>query len=246
MSISDKQTLADGHAKAGGGLPVPVVPSADPLDGLLPVKSLELPVIVTLVAWDESLPDDTYQLLWNGIPVGLPKVIAVGEGPGSPLTLTIPPTWLLNNGTYQVAYRAKNYGGGVGNDSDSVTVIVDRTPPGGILLATLNFPAVVDDGILTSAELTALGDVLTAEVPGYIGIAWGDVIQTFWGAKPGPSHTVTGLEVIQGGMKIDFPRVFLEGVGDRAEPVYYVVTDRAGNESVKSLEKTFQLLLSES
>ncbi|MGV8918365.1 MAG: hypothetical protein ACOH2R_11295 [Pseudomonas sp.] len=244
MCTSHRHTqITRRRSKAPRELNAPIIPLADPIDGLLTLKDLELPIIATLVVWDEALPGDTYQLLWNSTQVGLPKVIAEDEGPGAPLILTIPANFLLNDGTFQVAYRARNFGGGVGNDSISTPVIVDRTPPGGSLLAAMKFPAVINDGVLTSAELTALGDVLTAEVPGYTGIAWGDVIQTFWGDKTGPDHTVTELEVDQDKVMIDFTRAFLEEVGDVTEPAYFTVTDRAGNVSITSLEKTFQLFL---
>lgn len=224
-------------------LDAPVVPLADPIDGLLTLEDLEQPIIATLFAWDEVFPGDSYQLIWNGVLVGTKKTVGDDEGPGTLLTLEIPEALLLNDGTYQVAYLATNVGGGTGNRSDSNPVIVDRTPPGGSLLAAMIFPSVVSDGVLTSAELTELGNVLTAEVPGYAGMAWGDHIQTFWGMKAGPEHTVLETEVTQDRVMIDFTRAFLEEVGDVTEPVHFIVTDRAGNVSIKSQMKTFRLFL---
>lgn len=231
------------NAKSPRALAAPIMPLADPIDGLLTLEDLEQPIIATLVAWDEALPGDKYQLIWNNVPIGAEKTIGDADVPGTPLTLDVPATLLLNDGRYQVAYRARNVGGGSGNTSASNPLIVDRTPPGGSLLAGMLFPSVVSDGVLTSAELTALGDVLTAEVPGYVGMAWGDHIQTFWGDKAGPEHTVVEAEVTLDRVMIDFTRAFLESLGDVSEPVYYIVTDRAGNVSIKSLEKTFSLFL---
>jgi hypothetical protein len=224
-------------------LAAPVMPLADPIDGLLTLEDLEQPIIATLVVWDEALPGDTYQLLWNDVLVGSIETIGDDEGPGTPLTLDIPASLLLNDGTYQVAYMARNVSGGAEIKSLSNPIIVDRTPPGGSLLAGMIFPSVVSDGVLTSAELTELGDVLTAEVPGYAGMAWGDRIQTFWGTKAGPEHTVVEAEVTLDRVMIDFTRAFLEEVGDVTEPVHFIVTDRAGNVSIKSLTKTFRLFL---
>jgi len=221
----------------------PIMPLADPIDGLLTLEDLEQPIIATLVAWDEALPGDKYQLVWNNVPVGAIKDIGVNDVPGTALTLDIPATLLLNDGRYQVAYAATNFEGGTVITSPSNPLIIDRTPPGGSLLAGMLFPPVVSDGVLTSAELTELGDVLTAEVPGYVGMAWGDHIQTFWGATAGPEHTVIETEVTQDRVMIDFTRAFLESLGDVTEPAHYIVTDRAGNVSIKSQTKTFSLFL---
>ncbi|MEB0210186.1 hypothetical protein QN381_06055, partial [Pseudomonas sp. AB6] len=216
---------------------------SDPIDGLLTLDDLQNPIVATLVVWDEALPGDTYQLLWNEIPTGQIKKIAENEEPGASIFLNVPAALLVNDGRYAVAYQAKNSGGGLSNDSDPTQIIVDRTAPGGRLLAGLVFPSVINDGVLTSAELSALGDVLNTKVPGYTGIAWGDYIQTFWGEKAGPTHTVMEDEVTMDEVMIDFNRAFLESVGDVTEPVHYIITDRAGNVSIKSQTKTFSLLL---
>ncbi|WP_397448966.1 hypothetical protein [Pseudomonas sp. NA-150] len=244
--MCNKHTLASVNrykSRKPKELNAPAIPLADPIDGLLTLEDLEQTIVVTLTVWDEALPGDTYQLVWNGISVGLIKTVGENEGPGDSLTLDIPEALLRFDGTYQVAYRAASTDGGQENTSNSTPVIVDRTAPGGSLLAAMKFPAAINDGVLTSAELTAMGDVLTAEVPGYTGIAWGDHIQTFWGGKPGPDHNVDELEVGQDRVMIEFTRAFLEGIGDVTEPVYYTVTDRAGNKSIDSLENRFRLFL---
>jgi len=223
-------------------LTAPVIPLADPIDGLLTLEDLLLPVTMSLVVWDEALPGDTYQLLWNDNLVGSAKPIGDDDRPGDPLSLDVP-VELLVEGTHQAQYLATDIGGGLSKESPLIPVIVDHTAPGGDLLAALVFPAVTQDGMLTSQELTALGDVLVAEVPGYTGIAWGDHIRSFWGSVPGPEHTVIPEEVSMNRVMLSFSRVFLESLGDVTEPVYYVVTDRAGNESIHSLPKRFRLFL---
>jgi len=243
MCTSHSRSLITRKPNTPRALNAPGVPLADPIDGLLTLDDLQNPIIATLIAWDESLPGDTYQLMWNDVAVGEIKKIANDEGPGAPLSLNIPASLLANDGKYKVAYRAVNVGGGQGSTSEAAYIIVDRTAPGGSLLAGMIFPSVVSDGVLTSAELTALGDVLSTEVPGYTGMAWGDYIQTFWGEKVGPTHTVLEDEVTLDQVMIDFDRAFLEDVGDVAEPVHYIVTDRAGNVSIKSQTKTFSLFL---
>ena len=243
MCTSNPRSLITRKKNNPRALNAPIVPLADPADGLLTLEDLQNSIIATLVVWDDALPGDEYQLLWDGKAEGKIKEIAIDETPGASIFLEIPEFLLVNDGRFEVAYRATNAAGGLTNDSDPTYIIVDKTAPGGGLLAGLIFPSVVDDGVLTSAELSGLGDVISTEVPGYTGIAWGDYIQTFWGEKPGPTHTVVEDEVTMDEVMIDFDRAFLESVGDVAEPVYYIVTDRAGNVSIKSQTKTFSLFL---
>jgi hypothetical protein len=225
-------------------LPQPNVPVADPIDGLLTLEDLQNPVVMHFVAWPEVTSDYSYQLVWNGVATGVTKPITT-EQPGDPLTLEIPAGLLANDGQYSAGYVAINNIGGQVAYSPVVPLIVDRTAPGAGLLAAMVFPVETHDGVLTSDELTGLGNVLTAEVPGYAGMAWGDRIRTFWGSVAGPEHTVTTAEVIEERVMVDFTRAFLERLGDVEEPVYYRVTDRAGNVSIDSLAKTFQLFLTE-
>ncbi|MFJ3486311.1 hypothetical protein ACIPL1_23350 [Pseudomonas sp. NPDC090202] len=221
----------------------PTVPLADPIDGLLTLEDLQLPIDLSFVAWSDSVRGNEYQLLWNGDLVGATKTI-VDEVPGDPLTLTIPADLLINDGINRVGYEARIPLGPT-TPSPEVPVIVDRTAPGGSLVAAMIFPSEVNDGNLTSDELSSLGDVLIAEVPGYTGMAWGDHIRTFWGGTTGPAHTVTEEEVTNKRVMISFTRAFLESLGDITQPVYFNVTDRAGNKSIDSQPRTFSLFLKE-
>jgi hypothetical protein len=243
MCKLNHQSLVTRHGN-NRALPQPSVPVADPVDGLLTREDLQQPITMDLVAWGESLPGHSYQLVWNGKEAGEKKYIA-DEIPGDALTLDIPANLLENEGVHAVGYIAKNELGGQTAYSPTIPLIVDLTAPGGGLLAPMVFPPEAQDGTLTSDELTAMGDVLTAEVPGYAGMDWGDTIETFWGGVPGPQHTVTPSEVTQDRVMIDFTRAFLENLGDVREPVSYTVTDRAGNTSIPSLPETFQLFLTE-
>lgn len=225
-------------------LPQPSVAVADPVDGLLTLADLKQPVVMDFVVWPEALPGHSYQLTWNGVLSSQKKYIST-EQPGDALTLDIPAGLLANDGVYNAGYGAINEVGGQIAYSPEISLIVDRTAPGGGLLAAMVFPAVTQDGVLTSDELTALGDVLIAEVPGYSGMAWGDQIRTSWGNIAGPEHTVTASEVVEDRVMLSFTRAFLGGLGDVKEPAFYTVTDRAGNVSINSLAKTFQLFLQE-
>ncbi|OQR27096.1 hypothetical protein BWR59_28030 [Pseudomonas sp. Bc-h] len=230
--------------RSNKALPIPNVPVADPIDGLLTLEDLQQPVVLNLVVWPEAAVGHSYQLTWNSVLTGEKKYITT-EQPGDALTLDIPPGLLASDGNYDAGYGAINEVGGQTAYSPEIPLIVDRTAPGGTLLAAMVFPVETHDGVLTSAELTALGDVLTTEVPGYTGMAWGDRIRTFWGDVVGPEHTVTTSEVNEDLVMLNFTRAFLESLGDVEEPAYFTVTDRAGNVSINSLSKTFKLFLQE-
>jgi hypothetical protein len=209
---------------------------------LLTLEDLQNPITLSLTLWDEALPNDTYQLLWNSVATGASITVGLNL-PGTQVTLDIPAGLLTADGAFQVSYRATDFEGGQKNDSPSTPLIIDRTPPGGPLVAAMVFPAATHDGVLTSEELTALGDLLTVEVPGYTGMAWGDKIHTFWGSVAGPTHDVIQEEVDNERVMLSFSRAFLESLGDVTEPVYFYVIDRAGNKSINSLTKTFSLFL---
>jgi hypothetical protein len=210
-------------------------------EGLLPISVLSQPVRVDLQVWDAASPDDTYQLLWDGGLIGVEKTILNTEEPGDPIFLEIPID-VLTEGIFSLAYRTTNIENGATDDSGSVRVEVDLTPPGRPLLGAMEFPPEIQGG-LTSAELTQLGDQLVAEVSSYTGMAKHDVVQTYWGSTEGPSATVTSDDMGLQKVLITFSRSFLEALGDGEEPVRYYVTDRAGNRSQPSSSVLIQLLL---
>ncbi|WP_426142028.1 hypothetical protein [Pseudomonas sp. DWP3-1-2] len=155
--------------------------------------------------------------------------------PGSPLTLDIPSDVLAESadGTYQLSYFSRHFVGGTPNESPSIPIIIDRTPPGGEALAPMVFPTEAHDS-LSAAELVSLGNQLVGGVPSYFDIKWGDVIRTYWGDQPGPVHRVLAEEVEQPMIPVAFDRTFLDNLADGPVAVTYTVTDRAGNLSVVS------------
>ncbi|WP_426142029.1 addiction module component [Pseudomonas sp. DWP3-1-2] len=220
--------------------------------GLLPTALQSNPVPVTFPVWDDAIDNDFYQLKWDDTLIGEQAMLPGNPAPGTPLALEIPVDVLNTapDGEHKLSYISRRFVGGTPNESPAVTVILDRVQPGaGSLIAPLIFPRLVNDG-LSSAELTAMGDVLLGEVVAYFGIQAGDVIQTFWGETQGPQHTVKTNEVPGGGtapqrIMIPFTRAFLESLGDVNEDVYYTLVDRAGNGPVQSEPVSFQLSLKE-
>lgn len=236
-----RSTVTRKSRKPSRALTPPIIPSADPIDGLLTLEDLLNPVYITFPCWNEALPGDSCQITW-GKDTLTERFLITDETPGTLISLEIPPG-LLTNGEYSVGYAATNEGGAVSVESQQIPLIIDTVAPGGDLIAPMIFPSQTHDGILTADELTELGGILTAEVPGYSGMAWGDQIRTSWGSKTGPEHTVSASEVTMDRVMMSFNRAFLEGLGDVTEPVTFEVTDRAGNKSIRSNETTFRLFL---
>jgi len=233
MSTSSKQPFNElNKPTPRSGLVAPVIPLAEPVDGLLTLDALQHPITATLPCWNEALPGDHYQLVWNRVPQGTVKDIA-NESPGSLLSLDIPMNLLLKEGIFQVAYVATNVRGGIGVTSPSTPIIIDRTPPGGSVLAPLLFPTSTLQGLHTH-DLTNMADALVATVPNYFDAKWGDVIRSYWNGQAGPTHTVLAEELSSQIITISFDRSFLEQLNDGEVAVTYTVTDRAGNVSVLS------------
>ncbi|WP_404823061.1 hypothetical protein [Pseudomonas capsici] len=224
-----------------GELDAPEIPAALE-NGVLPIEFLDRPVIVKLKVWDGAMPGYTYQLLWNGMTAGLKKPILDSQLPGDELTLEIPVA-LLTEGVHQVAYETANPESQVMNTSKAVRLEIDRTAPGNPHLGPVIFPAFVDDG-LTSDELENVHNVLRGSIASYNGMKEGDVIRTYWNEVPGPITMVNKDDMGLQRVNVDFVRSYLETIGDIEAPVYYTVTDQAGNLSMNSEARLVKLQLS--
>src|SRR5450830_2062051 len=220
----------------------PRVEQAAPEDGLLPVGELERPLSVSLPLWPNARPDDLYQLTWNNALIGEPIQLTPALQPGDILYSHIPASALTVEGTYQLGYRITTRPGAIAYQSQTTPLVIDRTPPGGTLLAALILPPVALDG-LSNHELVALGNQLTVTVPGYFDMQWGDVIQSYWGEQAGPSHTVRADQPGSDKVRLSVDRHFLERLGNGEFALSYSVRDRAGNTTVRSQAVTLKLQL---
>ncbi|NWD47075.1 hypothetical protein HX895_03795 [Pseudomonas gingeri] len=222
-------------------LKAPFVAVAAPEDGLLQVADLNQPLAVTVTVWDNVDPAETCQLIWNGVLAGSP-VSLENYQTGDLLTLSLPVELLSGEGENKLQYKAYDTISQESIDSDTAPIIIDRTPPGGTLLAAPILPEQAQDG-LTNSELIELGNQLTATIPGYFDMKWGDVIQSYWGERSGPAYTVQPDEPGTDKVQITVERGFLEQLGNGDFPVSYSVRDRAGNTSVRSQPVTLKLQL---
>ncbi|KTB97655.1 Ig-like domain-containing protein [Pseudomonas syringae] len=201
-------------------------------EGLLPVSALNGPIEVTFPAWLNVMEGISYQLLWDDKLTGEVKLIEKGTQPGTILNANIPVD-ALTEGKHTIAYRLTNIENGTTSDSPSSPVEVDITQPGAPTLAPIILPRQTLNG-LTSEELENMGDVLTGTIAGYNGMQEGDVVRTYWNDVPGPMAVVTKDDMGLKCVMVYFVRPFLELIGDIEAPVYYTVTDLAGNQSMAS------------
>lgn len=227
-------------------LPAPDIAAAfhdDDTMGLIPASELNAPLTVDLKVWDAAEAGYTYQLYWDGNVSGPEKVISATNKPGDPLTLEVPVDE-LTEGFHSLAYRTYSPNADSYNYSEVFPVIIDRTAPGKPILAAIQFPVEVQNG-LTAAELDDLGGTLEVIVPGYTGMTKHDLIRTYWGGVEGPTATVDETDMGLNKVIFDFSKDFLKSITSGAHPVKYQVIDRAGNVSDDSLAVDILLLLEE-
>ncbi|WP_232434464.1 hypothetical protein [Pseudomonas asplenii] len=227
----------------------PTVIKADPIDGLIKTIDLLSELEITVPAWDDANPGDSYQPTINKMPVGTKKFMPdTPPVPGTPMPTSIPlediDIYLNADGHYDIGYLTITQPGNFPTHSEPTSIEVDRTPPGQNQLGYMDFPEQVKDG-LTLEELDGeLDGVLPCGIFGYSGLKRGDTIQTFWGSTPGPSIILDGTEDESQPIPVIFSKAFLLQQG-QAEQVYYVITDRAGNTSLDSRKTTILLFLTE-
>lgn len=199
-------------------LQAPVIPVAE-ADGLIKLSDLTQDIVMHFPVWTGSEPRDSYQLALNGLPVGN-RIEFPDPVPEGMLALKIPLELLQVDGVYKAAYFAIGYPGGIPGSSPETTIRIDRTPPGAALLAPLIFSQI------------NVGDVLTAHVPGYADMAVGDTLQTLCNGIQGPTRSISSDDLTTRPMQISFSREFLQSLGNTQIEFSYLVTDRAGNQSL--------------
>lgn len=212
------------------GVPIPFVPAADPIDGLLRVSNLNNPIDVEFRLWEFMYPDYYVQLMLNGELVGAIWTMSDSDTSGDIISMVLDPEHLLNDGVYSLGLRATNNENGVSSDSATTSLIVDRTSPGAALLAPAMLASV------------SFGDFLSAKIPSYAGMETGDMIQTVCNGTQGPTYRVQPENLTTSPVEISFTQEFLEGLFSDRVNITYHVTDRAGNRSIlaQSVELTMQ------
>jgi hypothetical protein len=224
-------------------LPPPVIPVADPEDGLIKTEDLNKNVLVQFPLWPDPKEEDRYYFV-IGEEKGPEQILSIVPPDGTIMTVEVPLDRLTEDGPYEIRYGHRSHPGGTDTFSPPKTIRIDRTPPGTHQLGYMDFPDVAKDG-LTLDELSDMGDVLVGSIFGYSDLKRGDLIQTYWGSVTGPSVTLDGMEDGTAPIEVPFPKAFLTSLPSPAGATYYTVTDRAGNVSVDSRKVTIPLFLTE-
>jgi hypothetical protein len=207
----------------------PVVPIADPVDGLLQTVDLGQPIPVEIVVWDAVRPGYFVQLKLDGELVGDIRTFTDTDKPGDVAVLKLNEKLLKANGRHEVLYQATNNGNNVTKDSPSISLITDSVAPGAALIAPIVIPQVT------------LGETFTVAIASYAGMETGDFIQTVCNGMKGPAHTVVDGELIDTPIRIIFEREFLQTLKSSSVLIEYFITDRAGNVSIMSLPVTLTI-----
>ncbi|GKS04214.1 hypothetical protein PSTH1771_04380 [Pseudomonas syringae pv. theae] len=207
----------------------PQVPVASPADGLMPVDSLDQPVMVEIVLWSAMRPDSSVQLKLDGILVGGRKTLTSNDKPGDVIIMELDKEYLTDEGSYTLCYLTINNANQVSENSPSIPLLIDRTALGAALLAPAIFHQI------------NLGNTLTGIVPGYAGMQPGDRIQTFCNDRQGPAYEVTSDNLTDRPVPIIFDKEFLLNLHSDSVTISYRVIDRAGNISLPARSVTLSM-----
>jgi hypothetical protein len=207
----------------------PVVSVADPEDGLLKTVTLNSPIPVQVMVWPAAEPGYYFQLMLDGKLVGDKRIITAADSAFDMITVELDERLLVDDGIYQLGYLASSPNADSHVPSPPRPLKVDRSKPGAGLLG----PMIFSDEVI--------GEQLTGLLPGYAGMAKGDVIQTLCNQANGPSHVVQADELTIRPIEITFTRELLESAGIETATIEYFVIDRAGNQSIVSLPAVLEL-----
>jgi len=225
-----ENVMSDMNVKRPLPLSLPIVSIAYP-DGLLKSADLSSPIPVLVEMWEAAEPGYYFQLTLNGELVGDIRAFTETDKNGELFTVFLSEDLLAEHGNYRLGYMASSPYSDSHTPSPEVTLKVDRSAPGAALLA----PMIVTDH--------AVGERFTGLVPGYAGMESGDIIQTTCNGTAGPIHTVQPDELTIRPIEIVFEREALQSFAAQNVVIDYSVTDRAGNQSIKSLPVTLSLTL---
>ncbi|WP_024678206.1 hypothetical protein [Pseudomonas syringae] len=207
----------------------PRVPVASPVDGLMPVDSLDQPVMVEIVLWNLPSAGDFIQLYLNSQIVEGKRILTDHDTPGDMIQMELDEKYLVDEGFYALGFTVTNPENNVSENSPTIALRVDRTAPGAALLAPAIFHQI------------NLGNTLTGIVPGYAGMQPGDRIQTFCNDRQGPAYVVTSDNLTDRPVPIIFDKEFLLNLHSDSVTISYRVIDRAGNISLPARSVTLSM-----
>lgn len=207
----------------------PVIPVAD-YDGLIKVSDLLAGISVNIPVDDDIKAGDLYELTLNGERTAIAHTVPLSPPLEDYIVLNLEPQYFTHDGSYAVGYEWRTFPGGIGMDSATASVRIDRIAPGATMLAQTVFPQI------------SLGDMLQGTIPGYAGMEPGDVIQMLCNGVEGPMLVISPDHLTKHPIQITLDRPFLDSLNSDSIRISYHVTDRAGNRSIdaQTVDLTYQ------
>ncbi|BDM21716.1 MULTISPECIES: hypothetical protein [Pseudomonas] len=223
----------------------PLPPSGVPDNLLLAsVRNDDLTLVFPVPRKVRDPDRDKVQLYVDGKSIGT-AVTFTGFVIGDPFEIELPAS-ARSEGTHTIVYRVTYFQGGGEEDGPNQSFRVDLTAPGRPTLGQL----LVDEDIvrngLTPDKLKndAGTEYLESFVPSYEGVEPGDLLQGYINDTVAPNSTAENL--IGGSdddVELRFVREDIEAAGDGELKFTYLITDRAGNNSLPSESLDLRVLL---
>jgi hypothetical protein len=218
---------------------LPAVPGGE--ENLLPKDAWLSPLRVEFEWWKDPSPipaySDIVQLIWDDDDAN-PVAQKSYEGSNPP---TLPPDlWLevpatkLDEGIHTLRYRLLPWNGSTPQDSASVNLTIDKTPPALATPSRLNFPTqVLPPNTLTARYLEQNNDEVKVGLPAYTSPRPWDCITWYWGETRGNLNQGGVIELDDKNYSQPVV-VTIEGqlIRDRKDGLryaWYEVSDRAGS-----------------
>jgi hypothetical protein len=208
-------------------------------DGTLPKLVAEADLEVIIPHIDTLTTMDAIILNWNGADIAGSKypITAPDLVPGVDYTLYLPVAEMTGVGEGRHLLDYTTLEGVAENPAKAflpLTLIIDRTAPGGSALGPLVF-TLATEGVVTDADLNA-SEQLVATIPNWLGEDTGDVATpeiapmlvpgpTDWVSLPGSKETVT---TVGASLTFKLPKADLIAV-DGWQSFSWNVVDKAGN-----------------
>ncbi|WP_223540912.1 hypothetical protein [Pseudomonas sp. BF-RE-26] len=201
------------------------------------------PLKVCFDPWDNSQPSEkdpeSIQILLNDVEITRKEWTA----PIHPDDLYVAISAdKLPSGVHELRYIVTIWSG-TPHESDPVTITIDKTPPVVATSSKLVFPSdVLPPNAITAAYLAdpAHQDQVLATVPDYSVKKVGDVITWYWELSPGGREVAGSKTLALSDVGQPVQVSFAGDLLRKANGVFYAtyrVSDRAGNESVLSVDE---------
>ncbi|MBD1552261.1 hypothetical protein [Pseudomonas typographi] len=151
---------------------------------------------------------------------------------GAQLRCEVPAAEFIH-GVHELRYDVYVYVRDETENSQTLPLTVDRIAPAANGLGELVFPAQVLSGGVTDAWLQSHGDALSATFPSYSEQEVSDQVVWYWDIA-GQRQWEAGrarLDQLSASHTLVFPGELIRERGDGSAQAYYLLRDRAGNES---------------